>query len=208
MEIFEALDTRQTIRSYGDKVPTVDEIKRIINSARLAPSACNAQNWKFIAVLNNEVKQRLADAILEKYDEFEKILPQEEYQKMGRFKSHSTFFTSAPLLIVCVQTYAPKFLEGILENAGLSAKEIQDIRPDSQILSMGGAVENMSLASWALGYGSCWMVAPLIAQAKMRQILNLNDDEQILSLLAIGEPKVIPTRAIKKILDDVIEIIE
>ena len=50
MEIFEAIDNRKTIRKYDDYKPTTEEVKRIINSARLAPSAINMQNWKFIAI--------------------------------------------------------------------------------------------------------------------------------------------------------------
>ena len=208
MDIFETIDTRHTTRVYTEKKPTVDEVKRIINSARLAPSACNTQNWKFIAVLNDEVKNKLADEILKKYDEFEKNMSEELYSKIKGFKDHSTFFTKAPLLVVCVQTYAPKFLEGTLEQFGLSNEEILDIRPDSQLLSMGGAVENMSLAAHALGYGSCWMVAPIIAQEGMRRVLNLQKPDQIVSLLAIGEEKIEVKRAPKKSLDEVIEIIE
>ena len=68
MEIFECIDTRKTIRKYADYIPTDDEIKRIINSARLAPSAINAQNWRFIAVLNQDVKHKMAEAISDKYD--------------------------------------------------------------------------------------------------------------------------------------------
>ena len=86
MDIFETIDTRHTTRVYTDKKPTVDEIKRIINSARLAPSACNTQNWKFIAVLNDDIKNKLADEILKKYDEFEKNMPEELYSKIKGFK--------------------------------------------------------------------------------------------------------------------------
>ena len=44
--------------------------------------------------------------------------------------------------------------------AGLGEDEIKKMRPDSYLLSMGGAIENMLLASYALNLGSCWMVAP------------------------------------------------
>lgn len=44
MNFQEVIDNRKTIRKYDSYVPTVDEIKRIINSARVAPSAMNMQN--------------------------------------------------------------------------------------------------------------------------------------------------------------------
>ena len=208
MDIFETIDTRHTTRNYKEDKPTVEEIKRIIDSARLAPSAMNAQNWKFIAILNDEIKSALAGAVFDKYDEFEKILKPETYSKLARFKAHSVFFKNAPMVIACVQTYAPKFLEGILEEAGLSQEEILDLRPDSYLLSMGGAIENITLAAHALGYGTCWMVAPLIAQKGMRKVLNLGDDDQIVSILAIGKPEGDAHSPKKKELDEVLEIID
>ncbi len=208
MDIFEAINTRHTTRNYKSDKPSKEEIERIINSARLAPSAMNTQNWKFIAILNDDVKQALADAVFAKYDEFEKILKPETYSKLARFKAHSVFFKDAPMVIACVETYAPRFLEGILEEAGLPQEEILDLRPDSFLLSMGGAIENITLSAHALGYGTCWMVAPLIAQKGMRKVLNLNNDEQIVSLLAIGKPNDVVYSPKKKELNDVMKIIE
>ena len=209
MEIFECIDTRKTIRKYTDYIPTDDEIKRIINSARLAPSAVNAQNWKFIAVLNKDIKHKMAEAISNKYDEITKNLDEETKSRVLGYKGHSTFFENAPLVVVCVEIEAPKFMGGVLEQAGYSKKDISKMRPDSYLLSMGGAVENMILAASALGFGSCWMVAPVLAEADFRKILNIKDDEKIVTLLTIGKPLGDnPNRMPKKPLDEVMEIIK
>ena len=53
-----------------------------------------------------------------------------------------------------------------------SLEEIGLMRPDSQLLSMGGAIENIILSAHALGLGSCWMVAPVIAQKELKSLLN------------------------------------
>ena len=52
VNFFDVIKNRKTVRKFADYIPTDDEIKEIIDSARLAPSAVNAQNWKFIAILN------------------------------------------------------------------------------------------------------------------------------------------------------------
>lgn len=78
MEIFEAIDNRKTIRKYDDYKPTTEEVKRIINSARLAPSAINMQNWKFIAVFNQNVKEELANSVLAAYDRILSNLNEED----------------------------------------------------------------------------------------------------------------------------------
>ena len=210
MDILEVIDNRKTIRKFDSKKPTTDEVKRMINSARLAPSAINAQNWKFIAILNDDIKNKMADSVLSAYDEIISHLDEETAKGVERYKGHSTFFIHVPLVIVCVEKDAPSFMEGILEKANFSAEKIKLMRPNSYLLSMGGAVENILLTAYSLGYGSCWMVAPVLGEGGMRKILDLKDDEKIVSILSIGVPAADATdkRSPKKSLDEVLEIIE
>lgn len=210
MEIFEAIDNRKTIRKYDDYKPTTEEVKRIINSARLAPSAINMQNWKFIAVFNQNVKEELANSVLASYDRILSNLDDETKASVERYKGHSTFFKNAPFIIVCVEKFAPSFMGGVLEKAGIPNDEIKLMRPDSYLLSMGGAIENMLLSAYALGLGSCWMVAPVLGESGMRKTLNLKEDEKIVSILAFGRPAKDATdkRSPKKGLDEIMEIIE
>jgi len=209
MEIFECLDTRKTIRKYSDYIPTDDEIKRIINSARLAPAAMNTQNWKFLAVFNKDIKHKMAQAVLNKYDEITSRIDENTARAVSSYKAHSTFFETAPVIIVCVETKAPSFMGGVLEIANYSESEISKMRPDSYLLSMGGAVENMALSAHALGLSSCWMAAPVLAEKDFREILNLKEDDKIVTILTIGKSYADnPNRAPKKSLDEVMEIIK
>ena len=207
--IFECLDTRKTIRKYSDYIPTDDEIKRIINSARLASAAMNTQNWKFLAIFNKDIKHKMADAVLNKYDEITSRIDEDTARAVSSYKAHSTFFETAPAIIVCIETNAPSFMGGVLEKANYSKEEISKMRPDSYLLSMGGAVENMSLAAHALGLSSCWMVAPVLAEKAFKEILNLKEDDKIVTILTIGKPYADnPNRAPKKPLEEVMEIIK
>lgn len=210
MDIFEVIDNRKTIRKFDTKKPTTDEIKRMINSARLAPSAINMQNWKFIAVLNDEIKNEMAQCVLDKYSEIISKLDSEKGAQVERYKGHSTFFTHAPLVIVCVEEEAPSFMGGILEEAKYEPDEIKLMRPDSYLLSMGGAIENILLTAYSLGYGSCWMVAPVLGQDGMRKALNLGDNQKIVSILSIGKAATDSTnkRSPKKELNEILKIVE
>lgn len=206
---FNVIDTRKTNRKFENFIPPKGDIKRIIESARLAPSAVNAQNWKFIAIYNSEIKHKMALAVLEAYEKILGGLKDENAkERVSRFKGHSTFFENAPVAIACVMTHAPSFLEGVLENAGFSSAEISKMRPDSQLLSMGGAIENMLLTAHALGLGSCWMVAPVLAVEKFGEILNLDATEKVVSLVTIGKPEQNDARSPKKALDEVMKIVE
>ncbi len=210
MDILEAIDNRKTIRKFDNYKPTTDEVKRIINSARVAPSAMNTQNWKFIAVLNDEVKEKMADCVLSAYDRIVADLEDEIKDRVERFKGHSVFFKHAPLVIVCIEEKAPSFMNGVLELAGFSDREISLMRPDSFLLSMGGAIENMLLCAYSMGFGSCWMVAPVLGEGGMREVLDIKDNQKIVSILSIGKPAQDYTdkRSPKKPLDEIIKIIE
>ena len=108
-------------------------LKRIINSARLAPAAMNTQNWKFLAVFNSDIKKEMAKAVLKKYDEITSRIKDETKDGVLRYKGHSTFFENAPVVIVCVETNAASFMGGVLEEANYTKEEISKMRPDSYL---------------------------------------------------------------------------
>ena len=51
MDFLELVKARQSDRAYDKNRPVEEEkLERILEAARLAPSACNAQPWKFVVV--------------------------------------------------------------------------------------------------------------------------------------------------------------
>ncbi|UOO38291.1 nitroreductase family protein [Oscillospiraceae bacterium CM] len=62
MDVFEAIKTRRSIRKYSDKPVEEEKLTSILEAGRLAPSAMNAQNWRFIVVRDREKIQKLMDA--------------------------------------------------------------------------------------------------------------------------------------------------
>lgn len=62
MDLFEAIRTRRSIRLYKDKPVEEAKLGRILEAARLAPSASNRQPWKFIVITDAEVKEKLRSA--------------------------------------------------------------------------------------------------------------------------------------------------
>ncbi len=59
MEVKEAIIKRKSIRGYNDKAVPEDKLLRILEAARLAPSASNRQEWKFIVVRDPKRRQEL-----------------------------------------------------------------------------------------------------------------------------------------------------
>jgi nitroreductase len=62
MDVFTAIRQRCSVRSYKPDDVEEDKLKRILEAARLSPSASNRQEWKFIVVKNRETKKKLAGA--------------------------------------------------------------------------------------------------------------------------------------------------
>jgi len=62
MDVFTAISQRSSVRSYKATDVEEDKLKKILEAARLSPSASNRQEWKFIVVKNKETKKKLAKA--------------------------------------------------------------------------------------------------------------------------------------------------
>ena len=60
MDVFEAIAARKSVRAFLDR-PVGDEIlEKILDAARRAPSARNAQEWRFVVVRDRAVRERIA----------------------------------------------------------------------------------------------------------------------------------------------------
>ena len=62
MNVFEAIKTRRSVRSYLDKPVEEDKLRRVLEAARLAPSANNYQEWRFVVVRDDVTRQKLMAA--------------------------------------------------------------------------------------------------------------------------------------------------
>jgi nitroreductase len=59
METFEAIKKRYSCRSFLPKSIPKDLIEKIIDSARLAPTARNIQPWEFVVITDKETLKKL-----------------------------------------------------------------------------------------------------------------------------------------------------
>jgi len=64
MDVFEAIKHRRSIREYTRRDVSKDLIEKIIDAARMAPSAGNMQPWEFIVIRDPQRKRKVADAAL------------------------------------------------------------------------------------------------------------------------------------------------
>lgn len=124
---YDLVARRQSDRAYEGKPVPREVLERIVDAARLAPSACNSQPWHFIVVDRPEVRSEAASALV----------------SMGM----NGFATQAPAFIVIVQK-APNFtarLGGWIKNKHFP------------LIDCGIAASHIALAAAAEGLGSCIM---------------------------------------------------
>ena len=67
-DILDLIKSRRNIKYYLPKYVSWENVSRVIDAGRHAPSCGNIQNWKFIVAFEPEQKQALAKAAHEQYD--------------------------------------------------------------------------------------------------------------------------------------------
>jgi nitroreductase len=128
MDLFDAIRLRSSCRAYRpDPVPD-DALRQLLEAARLAPSACNRQPWRFAAVREAALRRRVVE---------EGFLP-----GLGM-----RWALDAPVLIVLG-------METSFVTHGLGAA-VAGV--DYPWLDLGIAGEHLVLAATALGLGTCWI---------------------------------------------------
>jgi nitroreductase len=62
MDVFEAITRRYSCRSFKPEPIESEKLSKILEAARLAPSARNLQDWRFVVVTDAEIKKQLSAA--------------------------------------------------------------------------------------------------------------------------------------------------
>jgi nitroreductase len=153
------VNNRQSDRGYVNKLIPQEILDRILEAARLAPSACNAQPWKFIVVDNVELKNSIADTTSSK------ILGMNHFTKQ------------APVHIVIVMESA-----NLTSNFGSLVK-----RKHFPLIDIGIAAEHICLAATAEGLGSCMI--GWFDEGKVRKILNIPKSKRPILIITLGYPE-------------------
>lgn len=212
MEFFELVQARTSVRRFKNDIPPLDDVSKIVDAARYAPSGHNLQPWYFIVIYNKELQNQMSDLVSSKYDEIMAYKEAQPYiQGLEHSKKYSVFFNQAPVTIAVCMKLTMNNCEKILRSRGVEGRNVLKYRPAPDIQSIGAAVQNISLAACELGYGSCWMTAPVVACEELEKLLQFDSEYTLAALVCLGVPEdqtdkpVVKTR---KTLAQVMKIIE
>jgi nitroreductase len=67
LDVFEAIRLRRSVRAFTEEKVPDEDLRRLLDAARMAPSAGNIQPWGFVVVRTLQVKRRLAEAALNQH---------------------------------------------------------------------------------------------------------------------------------------------
>jgi len=67
MDVFEAVEKRRSVRSYEPTPVSKDILEKVLEAARVAPSASNRQPWHFIVVTDGEKRKELSKGLYAKF---------------------------------------------------------------------------------------------------------------------------------------------
>ncbi|QIK59147.1 nitroreductase [Dysgonomonas sp. HDW5A] len=188
MDFLELASRRQSTRKYDINRPVEPEkIERIIEAARLAPSACNAQPWHFVVVNETELMDEAIDAISNPAEgetqpvHFVIVDEPELKNKVAdaasaRLLGMNHFTKQAPIHILLVE-----------EKVNLSSG-IGGVIKDKHFayVDIGIAASHICLAAEAEGLGSC--ILGWFNESKIKKLLNIPDSKRVILDILIGYP--------------------
>jgi nitroreductase len=179
----EAIENRRSIRKFKSDDVADDVILELLEAARLAPSGCNSQPWRFKIVKDDAEKKRLHE-----------------------FAYGQHFVKDAPVVLVCcadIQGYLDGRVSGVqdLGKIGAFTNDICEVLNkttqkksllskndicESIAFNVAIAVEHIALRALDFGLGTCWM--RLMDEAKVREFYHWDENIYPVALLPLGYP--------------------
>ena len=190
--VLDAIRERRSVRKYQARPVPQEAVEEVLVAAGWAPSAHNAQPWRFIVLADASVKRELAEAMAESWaaDMAKDGLNIEADKRKVRVER----FVTAPVLILACLT-----MDGMNK---FPDEKRQKSERDLAVQSLGAALQNMLLAAHAKGLGACWFSAPGFCKETVRKVLKIPDEIEPEALIAMGYPAEKPSVPPKNLLGD------
>lgn len=179
MEFDQVIQNRRSIRKFHQQAVETEKITAILDCARLCQSAKNRQPWRFM-VLTEDRKNRVADIMLNLFEQNDVELP----GYMNSSRNSANIIKNAPVLIL---VFIPKDEEWI----------------QSDLLSVGAAIEHICLKAVDEGLGSVWIADTVYTREEICEELGRTDD-LLVSGIAVGYADEQPSPRPRKTLEEII----
>jgi len=176
VDFFKVVESRRSIRRFKNQEVPNKLMEKVLNSGKMAPSGGNMQPWEFIIVKEKYIISKIIESTFV------------GFQKKCRSKQ-DWIGTASLLIIVCAD------LKRTVSRYSEMGKEIA-------LLDTAASIENILLASTALGLGCCWVSG--FDKQKLSVILKLPRLIVPIAILPLGYPEDIPASPHKFSLKEII----
>jgi nitroreductase len=163
MDALTALHTRVSAPRVTAPAPDRQTLEKILKAGFRTADHGLLKPWRFL-VVEGESLQRLADLFAEAT---RADAPESTETDINTMRNKAL---RAPLIIVGIACPKPDTKVPVSE----------------QLLSAGGALQNMLTAAFALNVGAVWRTGPMATHPVVMQGLGLTDDESIIGFLYMG----------------------
>ena len=177
MDAIQCLISRRSIREYTDEPISAQEIENVVEIAQMASCWENTQPIRYVAVLEKELKDKIADECTKK------------------FPWNTENIHAAPALMVLC---AIKGLSGYEPDGSPSTSK----GTHWQSFDAGVAAAHFCLAANALELGT--LIMGRYDEGKIKDILSLPEEYDVSAIIAVGHPAVIPAANERKPLKEVL----
>lgn len=158
MELQAAIAGRRSVRKFTDYYVTDDELKKILEAARLAPSWANTQVWSFVVVRDPDLIRGVTDT----------------YSKNNPARGCSE---KASALIVCCAK---------VNVSGYKGDEPATKFKEWFLFDLGLAAQNLCLKAHELGLGT--VIVALMDHDACKKLLLLPDGLEVVAVIPVGKP--------------------
>ncbi|MFP4620194.1 MAG: nitroreductase family protein [Bacteroidales bacterium] len=205
MELQKTIEKRTSVRSFKDIPVPVEDLRHLARMGGYAPSVNNYQPWKFYAITNRNLLGRMAEKVKAKIEE----IPENESIASKNIKNQveffSTFFEDAPAVIaLSMEDYESVLEKGVT----MSHQDINILRNYPDIQSAGAAIENILLTAVDMGYGACWLSAPMMAKEALEELIGIGEPFHLTAFVAVGVPATDIRPKERKPLEEIFELID
>jgi F420 biosynthesis protein FbiB-like protein len=187
---------RRSVRKYSSKEVPRDILFNILEAARWAPSAHNAQPWRFIIITERSLKRKLAEHMADEWikDMIRDGVPRDTREKLAEASIKQ--FTDAPVLIVACVTMED--MDKYPDGRRMTYERIMAVQ------SLAASIQNILLAAHSEGLGACWFCAPLFCQDAVRKVLRIPKGVEPQALITLGYPSEKPIPPPRKPLQKIV----
>jgi len=201
MTVKEAIEKRRSIRRFTGEPVAVEELMELVEAARLSPSGCNSQPWRFRLVTDPDTVRWFG----------------------GEPTARQGWAGKAGAIIVCCVDIGAYLKDSrstlkALRDAGLMTPEFAEdveesyLKPaecgppgllkGAAVLNLGIAMSAMMLRAVEMGLGTTWIGR--LEEGMVKEKLGLPEHLGVAALLAVGRPAEDPAPRPRKAVEEIL----